>query len=363
MAGFTVGLIALGVIARGLGYAISFDWDDPDFMKLRKGKSVIDITGGRATYVRTFMRIVNAVYMQADPTVSHADAKKYSKFAAQSLSNFWRNKLAPNTSYAVNAFMGENAIGEKFNPWEIIQVYPMYTDDIIEAFEKGTPENLAIVLPVSILGLGYMEYEKDIRKAQLSVFLDKDKDKKVISFLKQHQLNVTSDVNQEIYDPNKGTVSKMTREQADRYEKLWSEYIIDELKDGGMTELSKLKEAKFKKEFNSIKFAANRWAKSQITGVADGVQKIRKDDVTYSLTPEQVKERMEIIKEYMRDQGQDFIDDISETLMDEGIGKVQAKRKATVKTLSKANSYSANVMIEKYTDKDDKITLKEQEEK
>lgn len=158
MAGYVSGLVAISSAFIPFGFTISFDWDDPDFLKLRKGDSVIDITGGQATYVRTFMRIVSAAYKQADPDVAEDDAKKYAKFAGNSITSFWRNKLAPNTSYAVNAFYGENTLGQDFDPYEIVKIYPMYTDDIKEALEEGSPMDIAVIVPISVLGLGYQNY-------------------------------------------------------------------------------------------------------------------------------------------------------------------------------------------------------------
>lgn len=364
MAGYITGLAAIAGTATQLGYKMSFDQDDPDFLKLRKGKEVIDISGGMATYIRTFLRLVKMAYLQADQNTNAQDANKYSSYAAKSLSNFFRNKLAPNTSYIVNGLTGTNSLGEKFNPYEIIQMYPMYTKDIKEALERGSPLDLATIIPISMAGLGYQTYEKDLRRAKLSNYLDKEKDAKVVSFLKSKQLNLSSDVNQDIYNVEKGDKQKMTQEQADKYEKLWSEYIIDELKDGKTTELSKLDDKKLKKEINSIKFEANRYAKSQITGVAEGVNTIKDDDKTYELTPEQVKERVKLIREFMKDDGQALKEDYTEQFIEEGMSKIQAQRKASVKALNKANSYSRIQMLSDEKDKDDgKVSFKEKEDK
>lgn len=158
MAGYVTSVIAISSAFIPFGFTVSFDWDDPDFLKLRKGDSVLDLTGGQAAYIRTFMRIVSAAYKRADPDVTEDDAKKYAKFAGTSTLTFWRNKLAPNTSYAVNAYFGENTLGQDFDPYEIVKIYPMYTDDIKEALEEGSPMDIAVIVPISVLGLGYQNY-------------------------------------------------------------------------------------------------------------------------------------------------------------------------------------------------------------
>lgn len=359
MAGYTTGVIATALVARALGYATSLDWDDPDFLKLRKGKEVIDITGGQATYIRTFMRLVNATYNQADPTVSAEDAKKYSKFAKQSLETFWRNKLAPNTSYAVNAFMGENTIGEKFDPWEIVKIYPMYTDDIIKSFKEGSPLDLVTIIPISISGLGYQTYEKDIRKAKLNYHIQ---DKALMKFLGDHQLNITGSINQEVYDPERGEKTRMTDAQSDRYEKIWADYIIDEL-NANKSQLDKLSPEKLKKEISKIKSEANKYAKYEISGVQEGITTITHDGTTYELTPEEVKQRNKINREYIQDNGEDIKNDWTEKYIEEdGMSRKRASKKAVLKIQSLANSYSGKVIINMQQENNDgKIMLKEKQ--
>lgn len=363
MAGYTTGLLVTGLAFAAMGYTVSFDYDDPDFLKARKGKKVIDFTGGQSTYVRLYLRLLNAIYNRVDPDISHEDANKYADFADKSLRTFFRNKLAPNTSYAVNMFKGENTIGEKFNPWEILQIYPMYTSDVVKSLKEGTPLDLLTIVPVSISGLGYMEYDKDVRRANLNTHLDNKEDKKVVSFLKSHKLNLKGDINQEIYDINTGDKVRMTPQQSDRFEKIWADYIKDELKEPGeVASLSKLNDKDLKKEINRIKLEANKYAKSQITGLAEGITTIREDDKTYELTPEQVKQRIKLNKEYIDEYGSELKSDLIEKYTDEGMSKGKAKRKAELDIQRKANTYSKNVMIGEEKDKNDgKITFKEKE--
>ncbi len=361
MAGYSTGLLITGLAFTAMGYSVSFDYDDPDFLKARKGKKVIDFTGGMSTYVRTYLRLITAVVKRADPDISHEDANKYAKFATKSTGTFFRNKLAPNTSYFVNMLMGENTIGEKFNPWEIIQIFPMYTMDLVTSLKEGSPLDLLTILPVSISGLGYMEYDKDIKRAKLNNNLNSPQDKKVISFLKEKQLNLTSDINQEIYDINTGDKTRMTKEQSDRFEKLWAEYIKAELSESGeISRLSKLEEKPLKKEINKIKLEASKYAKESITGLPEGVTTIRDDDKTYELTPDQVKQRVKLNVEYIKEYGEELKDDYVDRFLEEGMSKSQAERKSIREVNKKANSYSKGVILEEEKDKNDgKVTFKE----
>lgn len=363
MAGYTTGLLITGLAFAAMGYAVSFDYDDPDFLKARKGKKVIDFTGGQSTYVRTYLRLLTAVYKRADPDISYEDSKNYSKFATNSFFTFFRNKLAPNTSYGVNMWSGENTIGEKFDPWEIMKIYPMYGDDVFKSVKEGNPLDLLTIIPVSISGLGYMEYDKDVRRANLNTHLDSSKDKKVISFLKSHQLNLKGDINQEVYDINTGGKTRLTAKQSDEYEKIWADYIKESLNEPGeIASLSKLKEKDFKKEINKIKLEATKYAKSKVTGLAEGITTIRDDEKTYELTPEQVKQRIKLNKEFIEENGADMKDGLVESYMEEGMSKNKAEKQADLAIQRKANTYSKNVMVGEEKDKNDgKITFKEKE--
>lgn len=361
MAGYTTGALITGLAFAAMGYTVSFDYDDPDFLKARKGKKVIDFTGGQSTYIRTYLRLITAVVKRADPDISHEDANKYAKFATKSVGTFFRNKLAPNTSYGINMIMGENTIGEKFNPWEIIQIYPMWTEDVHKSLKEGSPLDLLTIIPVSISGLGYMEYDKDIKRAKLNNHLNTPQDKKVISFLKEKQLNLTGDINQEIYDINTGDKTRMTSEQSDRFEKLWSEYIKDELSEAGeISRLSKLEEKPLKKEINKIKLEASKYAKERITGLPEGVTTIRDDDKTYELSPDQVKQRVKLNLEFIKEYGEELKEDYVDRFLEEGMSKSQAERKSIREVNKKANSYSKGVILEEEKDKNDgKVTFKE----
>jgi hypothetical protein len=358
MAGYVASqIIVTTAVAAALGATVSLDYDEPDFMKLRIGKRVIDLTAGQGVYIRTFLRLVHAAYNRFDPTVSEKDANEYAEFAKASVSTFWRNKLAPNTSYMLNAFSGKNGIGEKFDPYEIIKIYPMYTDDIINAFKEGSPLDALFILPVGISGLGYQEYSKDIRRARVSNYI---KDPKIKSFFEKKKINITGQINQEIYDAETGDQVKMTKERSDKYEKSWSEYIIDRVKSE-IPKLEKLSEEELDKEIIKIKTNATEFAKENVTGIDPKILTIESDNEIYKLTPNQVKERKDIVMEYIKDYGKDIYDAQVESAIEIGKSIGEAKIIADKKVKSSANSYSKSIMLEKYTDQDGniKIPLKE----
>lgn len=87
MAGAVTGMFLIGYAAVQAGASVSFNPDDPDFLQIRFGDKVYDISGGSVAYVRTFMRLVKAAI--------NYDDKGYRKFALGSVAKtLFVNKLS-----------------------------------------------------------------------------------------------------------------------------------------------------------------------------------------------------------------------------------------------------------------------------
>jgi hypothetical protein len=150
--------LAVGAaLAATTGAKVSLDPDDSEFMQLQYGNKKYDITGGMSIYVRTFLRLTNAIFDRI--TKSKSEADKSSAFAGKSTLNFFRNKLAPNTGYAANAIFGKSG-GKEFDPYDAIRIYPMYVDDFVSALKEDGAISLATVLLPNLVGIGYQSYEK-----------------------------------------------------------------------------------------------------------------------------------------------------------------------------------------------------------
>jgi hypothetical protein len=390
MIGYTTSQILFHVaIASAIGAAVSLDPDDSDFLKLRVGKKVIDLTAGQSTYIRTFLRLIKAVYLQSDPEVSKEDADKYSKFASSSVGTFFRNKLAPNTSYAVNAFMGSNSIGEKFDPYEVIKLYPMYTDDLLTAFEEGSMLDAAVILPIAISGLGYQEYSKNVRQVKLSNYLD-TKDSDLKAFLNKNKLTVSSDINQEVYNPSNGDLEAMDKTQSDKFESAWAKYVIQEVKDNipvieamksdifstNPNSVTKLKlqefsrksenkdltdaelkdkfyQAELKKKISSIKTDANDSAKEVVIGFPKDLLKvdvnINGKRISHSLTKQEVDKRVIAYKKYIKENQDMYMLGYNDYIAN-GETPENAKKLATKDLKRYAINLSENDILDTYYD-------------
>jgi hypothetical protein len=157
--------------ASAAGAKVEMDPDEPDFLQIRFGDKVYDITGGKAAYLRTFFRMTSALYSRF--TDNKYNQQKKIERAGSSLFNFFRNKLAPNTGYAVNMALGKNTLNQDFDPYEVLEAYPMYADDFAEALKDEGITSLATVLAPNILGIGYGSYANQANKESLESSLER----------------------------------------------------------------------------------------------------------------------------------------------------------------------------------------------
>jgi len=172
-ASYTTTLLAVTLGLAAAGGKVSLDPDDSDFLKVRFGDKVYDLTGGKAAYIRTFMRWVEAGYARA--TKSNFEANKALSFAGKSTVDFFRYKLAPNTSYGVNALYGKDALGRDFDWKDIYQdALPLYADDAWSAIkDEGVTGFLTVVLP-NLLGVGYGNYYSEPKMKPIEETLERN---------------------------------------------------------------------------------------------------------------------------------------------------------------------------------------------
>ncbi len=157
--------------ASAAGAKVEMDPDEPDFLQIRFGDKVYDITGGKAAYLRTFFRMTSALYSRF--TNNKYNQQKKIERAGSSLFKFFRNKLAPNTGYAVNMALGKNTLNQDFDPYEVLEAYPMYVDDFAEALKDEGITSIATVLAPNILGIGYGNYANQANKESLESSLER----------------------------------------------------------------------------------------------------------------------------------------------------------------------------------------------
>ena len=234
MGTFTGMLIATGLAGMAAGGKVSFDPDDSEFLKLKFGNTKYDISGGMVQYVRTYLRLQKAITMRANPNVTKAEADKYAKYAVKSTVDFFRYKLAPNTSYGFSAITGKDALGRDFDATEAAKIYPMYVDDMIAGYKEQGMLSLSTILTPSLLGVGVQTYEdsKDYSDEQLktpSLKFFKDRDINLPSIGTKKQVDKNNDLTELEYDEYKEKAIKYFKEEWDKF---FKDGIINIEKDG-----------------------------------------------------------------------------------------------------------------------------------
>jgi len=264
MAAFTVTTMAAGLALAAAGGKISLDPDDSDFLQVRFGDKVYDISGGLANYVRTFLRITKAIKTKAEGT--KYEGRQAIEKGGESVVNFFRNKLSPNTSYAADAIFG-GRYGQEFDPSDIVRIYPMYTDDVVKSLKEEGISSLATVLFPNLVGIGYGSYAS---KGQI--------DKK-LEDLKKRNMRSDEMNNEKIYNYNDGGrqitdkefddfADKRDAEIEKQVEKLYKEgaLVINEKNEVVQTPYKQLTPEQLVKETNSIKAAATSKVKKEMFG-------------------------------------------------------------------------------------------------
>lgn len=171
IASYAVTLMATGAAAKAMGATISLNPDDSDFMQIRMGKKVYDITGGKSQYIRTALRILEAIYAtgaRVTGNMSKKEASEKQKLAGTSTLRFFRNKLAPNTGLVTNAILPQSEFGgREVELKNLVEFYPMYTEDAIKAFQnEGLTAILTTIAP-NLIGIGYNEYFNGEKQSNL----------------------------------------------------------------------------------------------------------------------------------------------------------------------------------------------------
>ena len=252
--------------ASAAGATVEMDPDKPDFLQIRFGEKVYDITGGKAAYLRTFFRMVSALYSRVSDN-KYNQEKKLER-AGSSLVKFFRNKLAPNTGYAVNAVLGKNTLNQDFDPYEALEAYPMYADDFAQALKDEGVASLATVFLPNILGIGYGSYATQANKESLETSLERmlNSDEMNPELIKNHKDGDRLINEKEFDELAKLRDSKIEKEIRNLYDGK-SKFNLTLDKGNVVTKkVENMTEEEVKKAKKSIASEATRLSKEQLFG-------------------------------------------------------------------------------------------------
>jgi hypothetical protein len=246
---YTTVTASIAGLAYATGATVSFDIDDPDFLVLTKDGKHLDLTGGRAGYFRTAARIFRAIYYAANPTKTKFETKEKVEKGAWSGVKFFRNKLAPVPSYVTNAFFGKDTMGDDFNPTQILEVWPMYAEDVIDAAKKEGVTTAMMVFMANAVGLGYNAYyadpeEQPIEETMKRMTKSDEQNKALIKNYNDGGREITNEEFQKYIDERDAFVAKKVEEWYAKGRLILDGTRVVRKKFNEMTEEQVLKEAK-----------------------------------------------------------------------------------------------------------------------
>lgn len=220
MGGFTSSMFITGLALVAAGGTTSFNPNDSDFLKVRFGNKVYDITGGLGGYIKLYLRLAEAVGSRF--TADKHEAGKDVERAERSTGTFFSSKLSPNTSYALGAFTGKNAIGQEFNPYDVLKIYPMYVDDMKTAWKEDGLTSLVSVLVPSVFGVGVNIYPSKDTPDDLPTLIKRNVRSDEQDFEKMSKVGVEN---------NQVVENKLSKEEKQEYIKTRDEKITEGVTD------------------------------------------------------------------------------------------------------------------------------------
>jgi len=165
-------LLSLGGLAVAAGVAsTSLDYDDPDFLKLRVGNKVYDLSAGLAPVAKIAAQVSEWAWSQR-PSETRRERKRVSEETVSDLARFSRGKLSPAASLMADALSDwTNMAGEKVTPTKAVldRVIPLILRDTANAWQAEGPVGAAEIFLPAELGVGTAVYpQSPLRQSALA---------------------------------------------------------------------------------------------------------------------------------------------------------------------------------------------------
>lgn len=173
-------LLATGSIltlAHMSGAKVTMDPRSSDFLKIDIGGEKFDITGGNASYLRLWARMMTGQSVTSTGKVLDLDSgNQHGMTRAEVLTNFVRGKLAPVAAFIADALYGHDPSGQAFSvPAEVrSKLMPIAIDSWLQMLQNN-PGDTAAFLPAlsALLGVGVESPLPPISESGRDVWGDK----------------------------------------------------------------------------------------------------------------------------------------------------------------------------------------------
>jgi hypothetical protein len=164
-AAFTGAAAMVLTLAAWAGARVEWDRLNGDWGKIRVGKTVYDVLGGFAQYLRFWQTVAEALHRQQQ-------GKRLRRGNALEITTrFIENKLSPAAGFLVGWLRGkateEDIAGPRgrfqFGQELIRAIVPMLFEDVFEMAKKD-PEQLPVAVPAAVYGTSVSTYPRPKRQ-------------------------------------------------------------------------------------------------------------------------------------------------------------------------------------------------------
>lgn len=313
---FGATILALSKLIKGA--EVDDDPTSSDFGKIKIGDVRLDVWGGFQQFVVLASRLGKGkIKNSITGDVKEINSPDYgSETSGGLLGRFARGKLSPAAGMAFDRLQRSDMFGR---PWDTQdQLYrhflPLVITEWIE-MEQELGGGKSVPLGIGMtFGFGAQIYNAH-------EFFQKGVDDDVIELMNKFK-EVAYDPTERrvnIFDPETGEEERISKTKYKTYYENWGDYMRQILReeypktgDNTRTKYTDMERNDFRKEFDKIKRKAKEYAYLQTMGYPKDVNILKysfKSRVnprnsfseTYELTPEQTKQRIEMIKAYMEE--------------------------------------------------------------
>lgn len=237
-AAFATTSLVFAKLMESAGFDVEEDPRSSDFMKLKKGDTRYDMLGGYGQYVTLYSRLITNQKKNMKGEVVELGKRFGSDDSLDIITNFVRNKFSPNTALLVDWRLGENAVGEEFDPKTeaVKRFFPLIMQDFHEQAKKdGIVTGAAKTVP-AVFGVGVQTYPPpEGYDVYGRPYAQERVDDPTVTELKRLQEQVGEETTV-LSPPGRSLVidderRKLTDEEYNEYQRLSGEYTMSDLRE------------------------------------------------------------------------------------------------------------------------------------
>lgn len=163
-----IGATTVGLLSLVPGVTVEKDPRSPDFGKAKAGNTRWDVWGGFQQYVRLASQLFSGYEKKANGNIVPLGPGRNQHTRADKFFSFFRGKLSPIPSMAIDFGTGKTAVGEDVTLTNEMKEHliPMIGNDVAEAWKEQGPMSIVYTGVPSFFGVGTTTYKEREPKSE-----------------------------------------------------------------------------------------------------------------------------------------------------------------------------------------------------